>query len=117
MTQEVPSNGLLARDLWDAGHDVTAIDLDADVLFDARTANADTGIHWLHGDVMGHDLGRQFDVVAPVAMAQHLPDLSATLARLAELTAPGGTLVVVGLAKPTRLRDHVLGLAGVAQHR
>ncbi len=110
-------NGLLARDLYDAGLDVTAIDLDADVLRATRTATADTGIHWLHGDVMGHDFGRQFDVVASVATVHHLPDLSAGLARLADLTAPGGTLVVVGLAKPTRLRDHVLGLAGVAQHR
>lgn len=54
-------NGLLARDLYDAGLDVTAIDLDADVLSTARTTNPDAGINWLHGDVMGHDFGRRFD--------------------------------------------------------
>lgn len=47
-------NGLLARDLHDAGRDVTATDLDADVLRATRSTNADIGNHWQHGDVMTH---------------------------------------------------------------
>ncbi len=110
-------NGLLARDLADAGLAVTAIDLDETVLDAARTEHADAAIHWVCGDVMVADLGQQFDVVASVATVHHLPDLALALSRLADLTAPGGTLVVVGLARSTRLRDRLLDLVGVVQHR
>lgn len=110
-------NGLLARDLADAGLAVTAIDLDETVLDAARTEHADAAIHWVCRDVMAADLGQQFDVVASVATVHHLPDLALALSRLADLTAPGGTLVVVGLASSTRLRDRPLDLVGVVQHR
>jgi SAM-dependent methyltransferase len=110
-------NGLLAQDLADAGLEVTAIDLDETVLDAARTEHADAAIHWVRGDVMAADLGQQFDVVASVATVHHLPDLALALSRLADLTAPGGTLVVVGLARSTRLRDRLPDLVGVVQHR
>lgn len=110
-------NGLLARDLADAGLEVTAIDLDETVLDAARTEHADAAIYWVCGDVMAADLGQQFDVVASVATVHHLPDLARALSRLADLTAPGGTLVVVGLARSTRLRDRLFDLVGVVQHR
>ena len=110
-------NGLLARDLADAGLAVTAIDLDETVLDAARTEHADAAVHWVRGDVMTADLGQRFDVVASVATVHHLPDLALALSRLADLTAPGGTLVVVGLARSTRLGDRLFDLAGVVQHR
>jgi SAM-dependent methyltransferase len=110
-------NGMLARDLADAGLAVTAIDLDETVLDAARTEHVDAAIQWVRGDVMTVDLGQRFDVVASVATVHHLPDLALALSRLADLTAPGGTLVVVGLASSTRLRDRLLDLVGVVQHR
>jgi SAM-dependent methyltransferase len=110
-------NGLLARDLADAGLAVTAIDLDQTVLDAARAEHSGAGIHWVRGDVMAERFREPFDVVASVATVHHLPDLGAALTRLADLTAPGGVLVVVGLAESTRLRDHLLGLVGVGQHR
>jgi len=110
-------NGLLARDLADAGLEVTAIDLDGTVLDAARAEHGSTDVEWVVGDVMTADLGQRFDVVASIATVHHLPDLPAALARLADLTAPGGVLVVVGLAESTRVRDHLLGLVGVVQHR
>lgn len=109
-------NGLLAADLASTGLEVTGIDLDEGVLARAR-ADSGAAAHWVQGDVMTHDFGRRFDLVASVATVHHLPDLGAAFARLADLTAPGGTLVVVGLAEATRPRDHLFGLLGVVQHR
>lgn len=110
-------NGLLARDLADAGLEVTAIDLDETVLAAARAEHTGGAVRWVCADVMTADLGQQFDVVASVATVHHLPDLALALARLADLTAPGGTLVVVGLARSTRLRDRLFDLVGIVQHR
>lgn len=108
-------NGVLATDLRAVLPDITAIDLDAAVLAEARTA--DPSIDWILGDVMTHRFGRRFDVVASVAAVHHLPDLSATLRRLADLTAPSGVLVVIGLAARTRLRDYAFAAVGTVQHR
>lgn len=47
-----------------------------------------------------------FDLVASIAVLHHLP-FGAGLARMAELVAPGGTLVVVGLARPSRIGDYL----------
>ncbi|HWJ62093.1 MAG TPA: class I SAM-dependent methyltransferase [Acidimicrobiales bacterium] len=51
-----------------------------------------------------------FDLVTAVASLHHLP-LDHGLARLAELVAPGGTLVVVGLAREQGWKDLVRGAA------
>lgn len=108
-------DGMLAAELRASIPDVVAIDLDESVL--ARAAVEHPGIHWVHGDVMTHAFGRRFDVVASVAVVHHLPDLPAALRRLASLTAPGGVLVVIGLARSSTLRDHLFSLVGVVQHR
>lgn len=47
----------------------------------------------------------------------HLPDLGAGLLRLADLTAPGGVLVVIGLARDASAGDRLRSLAGVVQHQ
>ncbi len=55
--------------------------------------------------------GRQFDVITFVASLHHLP-LEAALRRARDLLAPGGDLLVVGLAARTSALDWVLsGLA------
>lgn len=58
-----------------------------------------------------------FDVVASVATLHHLGDPAQALQRCADLTTPGGVLVVVGLARASRVREHMLHLAGAVQHR
>jgi 2-polyprenyl-3-methyl-5-hydroxy-6-metoxy-1,4-benzoquinol methylase len=108
-------NGTLAADLRAVLPDVTGVDIDADVL--AKAAAEHDGITWVRGDALTHALDRTFDVVASVAMIHHFPNLSAALARLADLTSPGGVLVVIGLARATSVRDHLAGCAGVAQHQ
>lgn len=107
-------NGLLAADLHTRVPDVTGIDIDAAVLESARAE--DPGVRWIQGDVMSHPFApASFDVVASVATVHHLPDLDRALTRLAELTAPGGVLAVVGLAKSSELIDFLYDLAGLAQ--
>ena len=109
-------DGLLAMELRELVPQVTGIDPDAQVLESARRLQSD--VTWLEGDVMTSPLTpASFDVVASVATIHHLPDLEATLTRLAELTAPGGTVAVIGLARSSRLLDHVYDIVGLVQHR
>lgn len=109
-------NGLLAAELHNSIPDVTGLDPDAAVLASAR--REDEGVTWVQGDVMTHPFAPgAFDVVASVATLHHLPDLDQALARLAELTAPGGVVAVVGLARSSRPLDLLYDAAGLLQHR
>lgn len=63
---------------------------------------------------MTHEFDRTFDVVASL---HHMPDLEAALSRLADLTAPGGVLAVVGVARTSLPKDVLVHLAGAVQHR
>lgn len=108
-------NGLLAADLRERVPDVTAIDADESVLTDARADH--DNINWVQGDVMRYDFGRSFDVVASVATLHHLPGLRAALRRVSGLVAPGGVLVIIGLARTTRPKDAAIHLLGAAQRR
>lgn len=84
-------HGVLARSI--PADEVTAIDASARMIELASAASS--RVRWIHGDVLTHDLG-QYDVVTAEASLHHLP-LREGLTRLAELTRPGGTLIVVGL--------------------
>ena len=108
-------NGLLAADLRKVVPEVIGIDTDEPVLTSARVEHDD--VSWVLGDVMSHEFGRRFDVVASVAALHHLPDVEAALRRLADLTEPGGVLAIVGIARTSRPRDVALHLAGLVQHR
>lgn len=92
--------GLLARTLAARGLEVTGIDIDRDSLVRARQQDT-TGIQYLEADVLHADLPvAGFDVVTAVASLHHL-DLEVGLRRLKELVAPGGVLLIVGLARST----------------
>ncbi|ROS23782.1 bifunctional 2-polyprenyl-6-hydroxyphenol methylase/3-demethylubiquinol 3-O-methyltransferase UbiG [Cellulomonas sp. PhB150] len=87
--------GILARELRDRVPQVTGVDVDAPQLELARAAGGD--VAYVLADVLTADLP-QVDLVASVATLHHL-DARAGLRRMAELVAPGGRLVVVGLAR------------------
>ena len=109
-------NGLLARDLADAVPSVTAVDDDADVLLSAQRESS--AVEWLQGDVMTHPFAAEsFDVVASIATLHHLGDPQPALRRLADLTAPGGVVLIVGLAQTSTVGDVAVHLAGAVQHR
>ncbi len=108
-------NGLLAAELSQKVPEVVAIDADNEVLAAAREETKN--VQWILGDAMAHPFRRTFDVVASIATLHHLPDHASAIRRLAELTSPGGVLVVIGLARSTRLTDFAADVVGVVQHR
>ena len=99
-----------------AGH-VTGVDSSTEMLDLARAATpAGAPAEFLEGDLLTVPEARRFDVVACVATLHHVP-LEAGLARLRDLTAPGGRVVVIGLARPSSPWDLGLSLASGAAHR
>ena len=99
--------GYLARRLAERGLEVTGVDSDAAAIARARAQGhvvellegegESPSITYRVGDVLTEDLG-EFDVVTASATLHHL-DLDAGLARLRDLVAPGGRLLVVGMAR------------------
>ncbi|PWK82629.1 methyltransferase family protein [Lentzea atacamensis] len=96
--------GDLARSL--RADEVTAIDASARMI--ERASATSERVRWIHGDVLTHDLGR-YDVVTAEASLHHLP-LREGLTRLAELTKPGGLLVVIGLYMTATRADRAMEL-------
>ncbi|HEY3833872.1 MAG TPA: class I SAM-dependent methyltransferase [Acidimicrobiia bacterium] len=100
-------DGLLAFDLAARGLDVTGIDLDGESVERARAdARAtSTATTFVLGDLFDHPFEpHSFDVVASISMLHHV-DATAGLRRMRELVRPGGTLVVVGFARPSTAID------------
>jgi 2-polyprenyl-3-methyl-5-hydroxy-6-metoxy-1,4-benzoquinol methylase len=104
--------GMLARELRRMVPRVTAIDLDAPSIDQARGYPDD--VEYILGDVLTHPFEpASFDVVTSVAALHHM-DAAAGLARLRDLPRPGGVLAIVGLARSTLPRDLPRDLAAVA---
>ncbi|SDP63448.1 class I SAM-dependent methyltransferase [Lentzea jiangxiensis] len=99
--------GDLARSI--RADEVTAIDASARMI--ERAGATSDRVRWIHGDVLTHDLER-YDVVTAEASLHHLP-LREGLARLAALTKPGGTLVVVGLYLTATWTDRAVELVAL----
>lgn len=109
--------GLLTRRLApEATESVVGVDLSPDVVGRARAQADSPLLRYVVGDVLTAELGDGHDLVTCVATLHHLP-LRAGLARLRDLVAPGGTLVVVGLANPSAPLDWAAGAAGLAASR
>ncbi len=106
--------GVLARELRAVLPDVTGVDVDAASIARARRADPDGRVDWVHGDVHEVDLAPA-DLVASVA-ALHHGDTATGLRRLRALVRPGGTLVVIGLAR-TEPRAWPADAAGMVVHR
>ena len=111
-------DGMLAARLAAVVPSVTGLDLDERQV-DAATAEYGSvaGLTFLQGDLR-HTTppGAPFDLVVSSATIHHL-ELEVALRRLAELTASGGTLVVVGLAVDTSPWDHVVSAASILPNR
>ena len=109
--------GMLAHDLRRLVPHVTAIDRDAASIDEARREDHGTGIDYIVGDFMTHPFAPgSFDHIASIAALHHM-DAGAALARMRELLAPGGTLAVVGLARPRYPADLPFAAAGTIGHR
>ena len=110
-------DGFLSARLADAGCHVVALDADEGVVLRARARWPKKPVDWTRGDLHTHSLQPgSFDVVVSNATLHHMPDTVAALRRLGDLTRPGGTVGVVGLAKagPLDWPMSLLSAVGIA---
>ena len=104
--------GMLARQLAGQVPKVVGIDQDAASVAAARRQGAGGRAGVVRGDFLAHPFRPgSFGLISCVAALHHM-DAAAALAQMSELLAPGGTLVVVGLAR-SRWRDLPLDLVAV----
>jgi SAM-dependent methyltransferase len=109
--------GMLARDLRRIVPHVKGIDRDAATIDVARREDDGTGVEYIVGDFMTHSFEPgSFDHIASIAALHHM-DAGAALERMRELLAPGGTLAIVGLARPRYPADLPFAVAGAVGHR
>ena len=109
-------DGLLLAHLATVCRCVVGLDPDVQVVARARRRlEQNPQAEVLLDDVMDPDLPQRigtFETVSCVATLHHLP-LEPAMARLSELVAPGGRLIVVGLAANGILWDWVLSALAV----
>ena len=109
-------DGLLLERLATVCRRVVGLDLDEQAVARARgRLKQIPQAEVLLDDVMEPDLPQRigtFETVSCVATLHHLP-LEPALARLSELVAPGGRLIIVGLAANRGLWDWVLSALAV----
>lgn len=90
--------GILTRQLREQVRQVVGIDLDERSIRLAEHTTPARDIQYVIGDVLTHPFAAgSFQAVASVATLHHL-DAEAGLLRMADLVAPGGALIVLGLA-------------------
>ncbi|MFT4122321.1 MAG: class I SAM-dependent methyltransferase [Microbacteriaceae bacterium] len=111
-------DGMLAVRIAETVPAVVGLDLAPTQVAAAARRYADVpGLRFECGDVLSHTpAGAPFDVVTCSAVLHHLP-LEPALVRLRELTAPGGTLIVVGLLVERSLLDWLFSLASILPNR
>jgi 2-polyprenyl-3-methyl-5-hydroxy-6-metoxy-1,4-benzoquinol methylase len=107
--------GFAARALAANGLTVTAVDPDGPSLNLARAQSQD-GISYVEADVMTLQLPGNYDVLTALAVLHHLP-MDAAFERFKGLLAPGGTLLIVGLAASDLPRDVGWEAAAVLAHQ
>lgn len=97
-------DGLLLERMHGTGASLTGVDTDPAALASAR-ARLGTAATLLECGIEDDRLAAGgYDLVTVVAVLHHL-SLRPALVRLADLVAPGGELVVIGLARSSRRRD------------
>ena len=108
--------GALTRELRSVSARVVGIDRDPPSIEVARAQGCE-GVEYVLGDFLEHSFeAASFDLVASVAALHHM-DAGTGLTRMASLLRPGGSLVVVGLARSRHLGDFVFDIAGAAATR
>lgn len=99
-------DGLLARKLAGRAKLVTGIDKSPEMIARAReSAAGHPQLAFIEGDFLTAELpGASYDFICSVTAIHHT-DFEAALVRMRELLRPGGTLVVVGLAREASVTD------------
>ena len=93
--------GRVALDLAARGHDVTAVDLDAELLATLRHRAGDVPVHTVEADARDYDLGRRFALIlAPMQIVQILggPNARAKFLACARRHLDDGGLIALAIA-------------------
>ena len=111
-------NGELTRELRQrVVPEVIGLDRDEQCIQRCRDHPAAGDIRYAAGDLLTSDMEpASFDLVCAVASLHHM-DARSGLVRLRSLVAPGGVLVVIGLARPDLLKDLPVEIAAQAVGR
>lgn len=107
-------DGLLAAGLAARAQSVTGVDRSPELIRLARKRDDAGTVTFLEGDYLDGSLLDEgsYDFVSAVAVVHHAP-FDDAIDRLVGLLAPGGRLVVVGLAHNRTLLDRVISGCGV----
>ncbi|MFJ6611242.1 class I SAM-dependent methyltransferase [Streptomyces sp. NPDC091289] len=107
-------SGDLARLLATRATAVRGLDADRAIVARARELT-DPGapVTFTAGDALTETPPGPYDVITCVATLHHLPSFVEALTHLRRNLAPGGTLVVVGVARAQSPGDHLLGVAAI----
>jgi SAM-dependent methyltransferase len=110
-------DGLLARELVTRARSVTGVDRSPVMIRRAREG-APGGVTFLRADYLDDGCLPEgaYDFVSAVAVVHHAP-FERAVGRLVRLLAPGGRLVIVGLAADRTLRDRLISGCGVPASR
>lgn len=91
---------------------VVGIERDHPSLGIAIREHSGEGIEYIHGDFLTYPFENEsFDVISCVAALHHMDEATA-LDRMSHLVRPGGSLVLVGLARSHLPRDALWEIAG-----
>ncbi|MEU9192321.1 class I SAM-dependent methyltransferase [Streptomyces hundungensis] len=108
--------GDLARLLAGRAGSVRGLDADPEIVDRARELTPSASrVTFAVGDAPDAIAQGPYDVITCVATLHHLP-FAETLAAFRHHLSPGGTLVVVGLARAQSPGDHLLGVAALVMN-
>lgn len=82
---------------------VDALDLSLPMIEIARARRSRPNVSYRQADLLDATAAAQYDLVLSVMTLHHVPDLRPALARLRDLVAPGGRLVLVDAYPPGRV--------------
>ncbi|KOU33008.1 class I SAM-dependent methyltransferase [Streptomyces sp. WM6378] len=106
-------SGDLARLLASRAKSVQGVDADPMIVERARELTPPAvPVSFTVGDALTEIPPGSYDVITCVAAIHHLP-LADALDRFRQHLSPGGTLVIVGVARPQSFGDHLLGAAAI----
>ncbi len=95
-------NGNIALILADHYETVRAVDISAEMIRLASTRRSHPRVVYEQADI--NLVTGQYDLVLSILVLHHMPDITRTLAHIADLVAPGGAAILVDPAEPLRKR-------------